>query len=46
MTIQAPRALVADDEGMASMLIEDILADRGYVVSIANTRAQLEAALS
>ena len=46
MTFHAPRALVADDEGMVSMLIEDILAGRGYAVSIANTRAQLDAALA
>lgn len=46
MTSTAPRALVADDEGMVSMLIEDILADRGYVVSIANARVQLDAALA
>ena len=46
MTIMIATALVADNEGMVSMLIEDILVDRGFVVSIANTRAQLDAALA
>lgn len=45
MNIHAPRALVADDEGLVSMLIEDILTARGYQVTVANTRAQLESAL-
>ena len=45
MDIQAPKALVIDDEGMVSMLIEDILADRGYDVTVVNTRAQLQEAL-
>jgi len=45
MNSLAPRALVADDEGLVSMLIEDILASRGYAVTVVNTRAQLEQAL-
>ena len=42
----APRALVADDEGLVSSLIEDILIDRGYCVTVVNTRQQLEEALT
>ncbi len=37
----APNALVAVDEGLVSILIEDILASRGYHVTVVNTRAQL-----
>lgn len=40
-----PRALVVDDEPLVSVLIEDILQARGYAVTVANNRQQLDEAL-
>lgn len=45
MNMQSPKALVADDEGLVSMMIEDILLSRGYEVTVVNTRDQLEDAV-
>lgn len=42
----AARALVVDDEPLVSVLIEDILQARGYAVTVANNRQQLEEALT
>jgi CheY-like chemotaxis protein len=39
------QALVIDDEALVSVLIEELLRDLGYEVTVVNSRAQLEGAL-
>lgn len=42
MNTPPPRALVIDDEGLVSIMIEDILTRRGYAVTVVNRRNHLE----
>jgi CheY-like chemotaxis protein len=47
MNTLAPKcALVIDDEPLVSILLEDILRDQGYEVTVVNTHEALEEALS